>query len=513
MTGWKSIADKAYSLLRSKDIVNAKHEIQAGLKRFPNQFKLLLIATNTWQASGNHEEALKYAQLIKIHHPKKWQGDELIVETLISLKQFDEAQEQIEIGLEKFPTQYELLELAIQVFRSSNDREKSLKYAKLIIKHHPQKWKGYGRGAQDLILLRRYNQAQKIIKQGLENCPDEPNLSKIAAHVYFVSGKFEKSIKHAYIAHKNGVILPRTTFNELLIYNSNQKIKKENQKIKDSIMAIDYYFNSRFILSHKNMPFNFFYAPKNACSSIKLSLIARFTELSRKEIKRNPHKSAAKFFKQKVDWSKDNYSLVRNPFTRFTSAFADKCGPGGDRIVWPELCRRYGFDETMKISMDQLLDALIADDPNLINAHFRPQHKVFCSTVITPLKIFYMERMNDLIAFLESHNTKLLRHTPHSTKAKAPKPNELEKGVVNKIIQLYSNDFALYGYSQDPNIKDITPPQTIPHVSELLARLDSLSESNNLNARDSLLFEDPFLESSLSLTTLSSNADKQIRQT
>jgi len=232
MTGWKSIADKAYSLLRSKDIVNAKHEIQAGLKRFPNQFKLLLIATNTWQASGNHEEALKYAQLIKIHHPKKWQGDELIVETLISLKQFDEAQEQIEIGLEKFPTQYELLELAIQVFRTSNDRRKSLKYAKLIIKHHPQKWKGYGRGAQDLILLRRYNQAQKIIKQGLENCPDEPNLSKIAAHVYFVSGKFEKSIKHAYIAHKNGVILPRTPLNELLIYNSNQKNKERKPKNK-----------------------------------------------------------------------------------------------------------------------------------------------------------------------------------------------------------------------------------------------------------------------------------------
>ena len=59
------------------------------------------------------------------------------------------------------------------------------------------------------------------------------------------------------------------------------------------------------------------------------------------------------------------------------------------------------FDETKQISMDELLDALLDDDHNQIDAHLRPQYKVLCSSAITPHKIFYMEQMKDLILFLD----------------------------------------------------------------------------------------------------------------
>ena len=508
MTDWKEIADKAKSFLRAKDIAQASKEIHIGLEKFPNQFNLLIIAIEIWNTSGEYKKSFEYAQLLKKQHPNKWLSHKLTAQALVSLNQLDQAQEQIQIGLEKFPNQYNLLILAIQIFRNSKDREKSLKYAELIMKHHPHKWKGYGLAAQDLVSLRQFKQAQETVGYGLKKFPDQVNLLNIATSVYLASGNREQSLRYAKQVHSQNGILPRATFNDLLIYTSCKEKKSANQQSSNAANAIDYYFNSKFILSNRNMPFNFIYAPKNACSSLKLSLLARFTDLNSSKIKSNPHQLANEYIKEQVDWSKENYSLVRNPFARFISAFTDKCRPGGDKSVWPPLCKRYGFDEKLEISMDQLLDALIADDPNQIDPHLRPQYKVLCSTLITPSKIFYMERMDDLTTFLKSHNTELLRHAPHATKAKAVKPNELEKSVVKKILQLYGTDFKLYGYSEDQNTKNFTPPPTIPHVSELLLDRVSPSELNPLVARDSLLFESPFLQSSLSLSTLCSNSDK-----
>ena len=506
MADWKEIANKTKIFLREKDIAKAKKEIHAGLEKFPNQFNLLIIAIDIWNTSGEYKKSFEYAQLLKTQHPKKWQGYKLTAQALVSLNQLGQAQEQIQIGLEQFPNQYNLLILAIQIFRNSKDREKSLKYAELIIKHHPHKWKGYGLAAQDLISLKQFKRAQDTINYGLKKIPDQVNLLNIATSVYLASGNCEQSLSCAKQVHSQNGTLPRVAFNDLLIYTSNKDNNRKNQQ--NSNAAIDYYFNSRFILSNRNMPFNFIYAPKNACSSLKLSLLARFTDLNPGEIKSNPHKLANEYIKEQVDWSKENYSLVRNPFARFISAFTDKCRPGGDQSVWPPLCKRYGFDETIEISMDQLLDALIADDPNRIDPHLRPQYKVLCSTSITPSKIYYMERMDEFITFLKSHNTELLRHAPHATKAKAVKPNELEKGVVKKILRLYGDDFKLYGYSENPEDKNISAPQTKPYVAEILTNVNSLSKHHNLVARDSLLFETPFLQSRSSITTLCSNTDK-----
>ena len=506
MADWKEIADKTKKFLRAKDIAKASKEIHVGLEKFPNQFNLLIIAIDIWNTSGEYKKSFEYAQLLKKHHPNKWHGHKLTAQALVSLNQLDQAQEQIQIGLEQFPNQYNLLILAIQIFRNSKNRGKSLQYAELIMKYHPHKWKGYGLAAQDLVSLRQFERAQETLSYGLKKIPNQVNLLNIATSVYLASGNREQSLSYAKQVHSQNGILPRATFNDLLIYTSHKEKNSKNQQ--NSNAAIDYYFNSRFILSNRNMPFNFIYAPKNACSSLKLSLLARFTDLNPNEIKSNPHKLANEYIKEQVDWSKENYSLVRNPFARFISAFTDKCRPGGDKSVWPPLCKRYGFDETIEISMDQLLDALIEDDPNRIDPHLRPQHKVLCSTSITPSKIFYMERMDDLTIFLKSHNTELLRHAPHATKAKAVKPNELEKSVVKKILRLYGDDFNLYGYSENPEDKNISTPKMSPYVSELLMNINSPSMQHNLAARDSLLFENPFLQSRSSITTLCSNTDK-----
>ena len=434
------------------------------------------------------------------------------IQNLLKTQNIAQAIREVKIALEKFPNNYKLLLLANEVYRSSKNQEMALEHSKLAIQHHPHKPKGYALAAQDFISRKLYNQAQKVIKQGLEKFANNINLLKIATKVYLVLGKFDKSMEYAHRVHKHDGILSRESFEELLVYAASKNQAYKKQKPSNAMMATDYYFNSRFILSKDNMPFNFIYVPKNACSSIKLSLLASFTELSERNIK--PHKAANKFLNEKIDWSKENYYLVRNPFKRFISAFIDKCHPRGDKVVWSLLCKRYGFNERNEISMNQLLDALIADDPNRINPHFRPQHKVLCSTLISPSKVFYMEQMDDLILFLESHSVKMIRHSPHSTKSRAASSNALEKSVINKIVQLYRSDFDLYGYSPDPINKDISHvKKDIPFVSELLTSTDAPTSVNNLRKRDSLLFEEPFLERSSSLAFILSYANKVNQRT
>ena len=74
---------------------------------------------------------------------------------------------------------------------------KSLEYSELLITHHPDKWQGYGRAAQDLVALKRFEKAQERIQAGLEELPNQLNLLTIATDVYRASGDREKSLEYS----------------------------------------------------------------------------------------------------------------------------------------------------------------------------------------------------------------------------------------------------------------------------------------------------------------------------
>ena len=57
---------------------------------------------------------------------------------------------------------------ATDVFRASDNCQKSLEYAELLIKHHPNHWSGYERSAKDLIALKKFEEAEKIITKGIK---------------------------------------------------------------------------------------------------------------------------------------------------------------------------------------------------------------------------------------------------------------------------------------------------------------------------------------------------------
>ena len=508
MDDCKTFADKTRKLLKSKKFTDAREELLTGLEKFPNQVNLLTIATDVFRASNDREKSLEYAELLITHHPDKPPGYIRSAQDLIALERFEQAREKIQAGLEKLPNQVNLLTIATNVYRESGDREKSLEYSELLITHHPDNWNGYGRAAQDLSILKRFKEAQEKIQAGLKQNPNQVNLLTIATDVYRASGDHEKSLVYANKMHGNNVKIPTYIFSELLIYSFKKSTRREANQHKPQVAAIDWFRNRKFLLSSDQMPFNFIFIPKNACSSIKYSLLTKFTDAKENKICRNLHSLANQKLKSDLNLEKEFICLVRNPFSRFISAFTNKCKPGGTRNVWLPMCKRYGFDPTSRISMDTLLDALLADEPNLIDGHFRPQHKIACSSAITPSRIFYMEQMKEFASFLQTHDCEFIRYAPHSTKAKAKTPDELDSKTIDKIYCLYKDDFALYGYSENPQIKDsLGSISQNPYISNLLTSKDSGAQlCRDLKERDSLLFENPFLERETSLRILVNNS-------
>jgi tetratricopeptide (TPR) repeat protein len=194
---WNGYYRAAQDLLALKRFDEAQIIIQAGLEKIGNQFQLLMLATDVFRASGNHEKSLECAQLVIVHHPDDWNGYYRAAQDLLALKRFDEAQTIIQAGLEKIGNQFQLLVLATDVFRASGNHEKALECAQLLIIHHPDDWNGYYRAAQDLLALKRFDGAQVTIQEGLGKIGNQFQLLLLATDVFRASSNHEKSLEYA----------------------------------------------------------------------------------------------------------------------------------------------------------------------------------------------------------------------------------------------------------------------------------------------------------------------------
>ena len=175
----------------------ARKKVQEGLQKFSDQVDLLFVASDIYRASGEREQSLEFSCRMIVHHPENWQGYVHAARDFAALKRFREAKEKIEEGLHGFPAQPRLLKVASDVCRASGDRLKSLEYAELLMQHHAGDWNGYARAAQDLICLRRLEEAQSKIKIELEKIPGQVDLMVIEADLFSEIGNQSLSIKCA----------------------------------------------------------------------------------------------------------------------------------------------------------------------------------------------------------------------------------------------------------------------------------------------------------------------------
>ena len=177
---WLGYGYAAQDLATLKRHEEAREKLDAGLKTSPKNINLLLICIDIYRSLDNLGKCLELANRLTTHHPERWVGYELEAQLLIKLNRPEDACHKIKNGLEKFPSQMNLLATANRAHQALGRFEKSLEYAEQLIIHHPGTWLGYGRAAQDLIMLKRFDEARIKIASGLEKFPDQPRLVQIS---------------------------------------------------------------------------------------------------------------------------------------------------------------------------------------------------------------------------------------------------------------------------------------------------------------------------------------------
>ena len=197
MNDWRVFVKETQVLLSQKSYFQAEIKIQEGLYSYPYQASLLSVASAVYRAAGSREKSLECAQALISHHPGSWKGYGLAAQDLIALQRLEEAKLLTQQGVEKFPQQANILTIANDIYRTLGDRNKSLEYALGLIFHHPDNWKGYARATQDLIALKRFDEARNKIQDGLDRFPGQANILIVANDVYRAIGDHNKSLDFA----------------------------------------------------------------------------------------------------------------------------------------------------------------------------------------------------------------------------------------------------------------------------------------------------------------------------
>lgn len=169
---WKIFLKRTKNLAAQKRLNDAHKVVKSGLKQYPQEIKLLLIAIHICRASGDRNKSLEYSELVITHHPDNWKGYGRAAQDLLQLKRFKEAQYKIQAGLGKIPNQINLLSIASDIYRALGDHKNSLEYSKHLISSHPDNWIGYYRAAQDLITLKQFEEALTTINKTSEKKND-----------------------------------------------------------------------------------------------------------------------------------------------------------------------------------------------------------------------------------------------------------------------------------------------------------------------------------------------------
>lgn len=205
--------------------------------------------------------------------------------------------------------------------------------------------------------------------------------------------------------------------------------------------------------------------PKVACTSIETSLWAAYEpdnvpeKIHKEKSVRKPYFSDLKTLTcaQCEELVQSQFfTVVRNPYARFLSAFSNKVQ---QRQPWSNIHRRCGFTDATQPSMSELLERLRDLNPAEIDHHFRPQH-LNVLYGFAPLSVIgHLEHFSDIVAFLSKNDIKVETRNAHATNAARYVLEALSDREIGFIGAFYKEDFEIFGYSLDVSRQD--PEKTI----------------------------------------------------
>ena len=209
----------------SKYLRVAKEKIRKGVDKFPNQFDLLTVISDVYRTSGNHLKSLRCAEVLIANYPYNWVGYGFAAKDLVALDEFEEAQKQIQIGLQKIPYQFDLLFIATDVYRATGDIQKSMDYAELLIIHHPEKWVGYKYLIHEAIISQQLDKARCIAEKAISKTKEDKRFFAILSDIAFALGDEEMYDKYERLVVKDSSnniyerlnITPKSIKSQLLV--------------------------------------------------------------------------------------------------------------------------------------------------------------------------------------------------------------------------------------------------------------------------------------------------------
>lgn len=183
---WLGYVRTASNLITLARIDQALEVLRQGLDRFPDHLGLHLLGVDAQRTRKDHASALLCAERIIERFPDHWIGYGRAVQNLTDLNRHKQARERLEEGLERFPQELPLLQIAVGSAHLAGDLARSLDYAERILAHHPEHQQGYLLVALALRRLRRPAEAEEMIRRGLLLHPHQADLLAAAVDIALV---------------------------------------------------------------------------------------------------------------------------------------------------------------------------------------------------------------------------------------------------------------------------------------------------------------------------------------
>lgn len=231
------------------------------------------------------------------------------------------------------------------------------------------------------------------------------------------------------------------------------------------------------LLIDRQLRFAYLQIPKAACSTVKFNILQNYGSNLPENISQGAlhadhlhwltYESAElkSIFKTNKTLSLPIFTVVRNPFTRALSGYREKIELRKDVDKY---ITDLGLSTSKKICFDEFLDALLSRPQISIDSHFQAQSTIISNELIANVSIGHMENLDVFLSQIASAifgrpmESKLATRATHTTGS-----SELEiiekyyssRETIEKVIQLYKDDFDNFNYSQ--HIENVAePPRT-----------------------------------------------------
>ena len=154
----------------------AEQQLQAALKHYPQDLKILLQLGELEQKRHGLENAIAYFQQAKDYHSDSFKPSLKIAQTLMQFNQLERAEIELKQLLEQYPDEYQVIIKLGHLERQRGERESALNWfrkAKEIPSNPAQKKDARLSAMEELLQLGRWDEANQDVESVLQEYPED----------------------------------------------------------------------------------------------------------------------------------------------------------------------------------------------------------------------------------------------------------------------------------------------------------------------------------------------------